>query len=189
MILTWNSYTVCNFSPVKRRAGKTLINRHPHETRREALPRAGSVGDSPRRLFEGERREETKNTIMNHGSWQWFQWNSMVSDVCFINDRCWWLFGSFLFVIFCSWNVVTRCCKKLSSKIDQSDLDGIWEASKVNLLAKLAQRVHGNFSDPKLPKLKFATRREKWILQARLVPWSFPVFSPYEYLYVSVYIW
>lgn len=135
MILTWNSYTVCNFSPVKRRAGKTLINRHPHETRREALPRAGSVGDSPRRLFEGERREETKNTIMNHGSWQWFQWNSMVSDVCFINDRCWWLFGSFLFVIFCSWNVVTRCCKKLSSKIDQSDLDGIWEASKVNLLA------------------------------------------------------
>lgn len=67
-------------------------------------------------------------------------------------------------------NVVTRCSKKLSSKIDQSDLDGIWEASKVNLLAKLAQRVHGNFSDPKLPKLKFATRREKWILQARLVP-------------------
>ena len=71
-----NLYTVCNFSPVKRRAGKTLINGHPHETRREALPRAGSVGDSPRRLFEGERREE-KNTIMDHDNdfneFQWFQ--------------------------------------------------------------------------------------------------------------------
>ena len=45
----------------------------------------------------------------------------MISDVCFINDVNGCLDHSFLSYSVLE-NVVTRCSKKLSSKIDQSDL-------------------------------------------------------------------